>query len=147
MKPATLFFVAFALVSALAPLPLSSQTNSPMQQQIVAAERSGLEALKTGDLTKFADLTADNAIFVDAHGTATKAQVVQNVAGFNLTDYTIDDIQFRPLSRDSGLISYTITEKGVSHGKPFSARAYVSSVWTRHAKTWQCLFSQETTPR
>jgi ketosteroid isomerase-like protein len=118
--------------------------DAAMQQQIVAKEREGLDALKAGDIQHFGDLTADEAVLVDAHGPATKAQVLKNVAGFTLTGYSMDDIRFVLISSNTGLISYRITEKGASHGHEFSAQAYVSSVWTERGGKWLCLFSQET---
>lgn len=118
-----------------------------MKQQIVAKEREGLEALKSGKLELFGDLTAEDAVFVDAAGPATKAQVMSNVAGFQLTEYAMDDVRFVAISEKAGLISYTITEKGVSHGHEFVAHVYVSSVWTERGGRWVCLFSQETAAR
>jgi hypothetical protein len=118
-----------------------------MQQQVVAAERAGLDALKANKIEEFADHTADEAILVDAHGPASKAQVVRNVADFHLTDYSMDDIRFVQLSPNSGLLVYTIAEKGVSHGKEFVARAYISSIWAERGGKWTCLFSQETGAR
>jgi|SRR5208282_6209268 len=121
--------------------------SSPLQQQIVAKEREGLDALKAGDIDRFGILTADDAVLIDAHGPASKAQVMTNVAGFKLTDYSMDDVRFVPLSPKSGLISYKISEKGVSHGKEFAAQAYVSSIWEQRGSNWLCLFSQETGAR
>jgi ketosteroid isomerase-like protein len=118
-----------------------------LQDQIVAQERVGLDALKTGDLTAFANSTADDAIFVDAHGPAGKAQVMKNTAEFRLHDYTISDLRFVPLSADSGLIVYKIAESGASHGREFTAQVYVSSIWTKRDGKWVCLFSQETAAR
>jgi hypothetical protein len=120
---------------------------SSLQQQIVAKEREGLDALKAGNLAQFASLTADDAVLVDAQGPASKAQVMKNVAGFNLTDYSMEDVRFVPLSAKSGLIVYKITEKGVSHGKDFAAQAYISSIWAEREGKWTCLFSQETAAR
>jgi hypothetical protein len=88
-----------------------------LQRQIVAKEREGLDALKAGNVERFGELIADDAVLIDAHGSASKAQVLQNVAGFKLTEYTMDDIKLVPLSAKSGLIAYTISEKGISHGK------------------------------
>jgi hypothetical protein len=122
----------------------SSDNDSSMEHQIVSKEREGLEALKTGNLEQFGNFTADDAVFVDAMGPASKAQVVKNVAGFTLSDYSMDDIRYVPLSGKSGLITYKIYEKGVSHGRQFEAHAYISSIWTKRGKTWVCLFSQET---
>jgi hypothetical protein len=115
-----------------------------LESQIVAKEREGLDALKNHDLERFGALTADEAVMVDAQGPASKAQVLKNVAGFNLTDYSIDAVKFVPISATAGLISYKITEKGSSHGKEFTAQAYVSSLWAQRGSNWVCLFSQET---
>jgi hypothetical protein len=115
-----------------------------LKQQIISKERQGLDALKTGDMTIFANLTADDAVFVDDHGPAGKAQVLQNTTQFRLTDYTMDNVKFVEVSDNSGIISYELTEKGASHGNVFSAHVYVSSVWAERAGKWVCLFSQET---
>ncbi|MGA2118851.1 MAG: nuclear transport factor 2 family protein [Bryobacteraceae bacterium] len=115
-----------------------------LRDRIVAQERAGLDSLKTGDLAAFAASAAEDAVFVDAHGPATKAEVLQHTAEFRLRDYTMDDIKFVPLSADSGLIVYTLTETGTSHGKEFAARVYVSSVWLTRGGKWMCVLSQET---
>jgi hypothetical protein len=117
---------------------------SSLEKQVIAKEREGLEALKTGNPERFAALTADDAILVDDHGPATKAQVMKNVANFTLTDFSMEDIHFVPIASDTGLISYTITESGNSHGHQFRTQAYISSIWTRRGADWVCLFSQET---
>ncbi len=139
--------VPFAIPCPAQSPDLANAKSDPLQQQIVAAEREGLEALKAGNVARFADMTADDAVFVDAAGLANKATVVSNVAGFRLTDFSMDDIRFVRLSPISGLIAYKITEKGVSHGREFTAQAYVSSIWLQQNGKWVCKFSQETTPR
>ena len=118
-----------------------------LEQQVVAKEREGLDALKSGNVELFGNLTADDAVLVDAHGPATKAQVLKNVAEFTLSDYSMDNLQFVPLSPNSGLITYKISEKGVSHGKEFAAQAWVSSIWSHRGDKWLCVFSQETGAR
>ena len=44
------------------------------RDQIVAQERAELDSLKTGDMTAFANLLADDAVFVDARGADGKAE-------------------------------------------------------------------------
>jgi ketosteroid isomerase-like protein len=145
------FLLCRPAVSAAITKPFRSSTAAPsdasLQDQVVAAERAGLDALKKGDVATFANLTADEAVLVDDHGPATKAQVVKNVSNFTLTDYTMDDIHFVPIAPNTGLISYKLTEKGNSHGHEFTAQVYISSVWTNRANNWLCLFSQETAVR
>jgi hypothetical protein len=142
--------VAILISAAVAQSPDSHDAKtspSSLQQQIIAKEHEGLDALKSGNLEQFGNLTADDAILVDAQGPASKAQVMKNVAGFNLTDYSMEDVKFVPLSPTSGLIVYEISEKGVSHGKEFAVQAYISSVWAERESKWVCLFSQETSAR
>jgi hypothetical protein len=115
-----------------------------LREQIVASERAGLDCLKRGDLAAFGEATAEDAVFVDSQGPATKAEVMEHTAGFRLTDYSIEDVRFVPVSAESGMISYRITESGNSHGHDFKARVYVSSLWAKRQGKWFCLFSQET---
>lgn len=115
-----------------------------LRRQIVAKETQGLDYLKSGDLKAFADSTSDVAVFVDSHGPASKAEVVEHTAQFRLTEYSMEDIRFVRISADSGLIVYTLSEKGTSHGKEFAAKVYVSSLWAKPGGKWVCLFSQET---
>jgi len=115
-----------------------------LEKQIVAKERDGLDALKTGNTDQFGRLMARDAVFVDDHGPATRAEVLQHVGGFKLLSYSMADIRFIPISGRSGLIVYTISEVGASHGHKFSAKAYVSSVWEQRGNDWLCVFSQET---
>jgi len=115
-----------------------------LQQQIVSKEREELECLKTGNLKHFAELLADDAIFVDDQGAASKSEIVEHTAEFRLTEYTIDDVKFVLLSTTSGLISYKVIEKGNSHGKEFTAQVYVSALWANRGGKMVCVFSQET---
>lgn len=124
-------------------LYVSSSTDA-LQHQIVSKEREELETLKTGDLKHFAELLADDAVFVDDHGAASKSEIVEHTAEFRLSEYTIDDVKFVRLSTTSGLISYKIIEKGNSHGKEFTARVYVSALWAERGGKMVCVFSQET---
>jgi ketosteroid isomerase-like protein len=144
-------FSAALLASHRIPASAASHGRDPadgsMEQQVVAKEREGLDALKVNDLDRFAKLTADDAVFVDAHGTAGKAQVLKNVVGFSITDYTMESVQFLQISPNTGLISYKLTEKGMSHDKAFAAQVYVSSIWAQRGENWVCLFSQETAAR
>ncbi len=136
---------AIALISAflLGALITSAAPAQSMEQQIVPKEREGLDALKAGNLELFGNLTADDAVFIDTHGSATKAQVLRNVTGFRLADYSMEDVKFVQISSKSGLITYKIRESGTSHGKEFTAQAYVSSIWTKRRGNWVCVFSQE----
>jgi ketosteroid isomerase-like protein len=124
--------------------PSPTAADNSLGQQILAKEHEELDALKAGDFAAFGNLIADEAVFVDPLGPASKAEVLKHTEGFKLTDYKIEDEKFLPISAETGIISYYMTEKGVSQGKAFNAHVYVSALWTKRADQWVCLFSQET---
>lgn len=129
------------------PSAVAGSSADALRDQIVAQERAGLDVLKTSELAPFNASIAEEAVFVDSHGPATKAEVVEHTAAFRLHEYSMADVRFVRLGAESGLIVYALTESGASHRHDFSARVYVSSIWAKEGGKWQCLFSQETGAR
>jgi ketosteroid isomerase-like protein len=118
-----------------------------LQKQIAAMESRGLDDLKSGNYDDFAALTADDAIFMDSRGAASKAEVMNNTRNFRLTSYTMNDLRLVRVSSNAGVLLYQLDEAGTSHGKDFTAKVNVSSLWEKRGGKWLCLFSQETTAR
>ena len=114
-----------------------------LQAEIVAKERQELETLKNGKVQEFADLLAEEAIFVDSHGSASKAEVVGHLNDLKLVEYSMADIKFVPVSPQSGVIAYRLTQKGRENGKDFADTVYVSALWIKRSGKWVCLFTQE----
>lgn len=137
-----IYAIAFVLLAAT----FASAAKS-LQEQIVDKEQEELSALKAGDYTKFADLIADDAVFLDPRGTGTKAEVVGHVKDFKLLDFTMDDIQFVKLSCNSGVIAYKLTQKGSANGHEFTNQVWASAVWIQRNGKWVTVFSQETPAR
>ncbi len=118
-----------------------------MKDALVAQERAGLEALKVGDVTTFGSMVGEDAVFVDDHGAATKAQVMKNVGDFRILEYAMDDVRLVRVSDSAGLIVYKLTERGASHGREFAATVYASTLYALRGGKWVSLFSQETAAR
>ena len=137
--------VVVAIVIAVA-LTKSSSAES-LQQLIVAKEREELDALKSGRLDVFANLIADEAIFLNPNGPSPKADVVKHVADFKLLDYSMEDIKFVPVAEKTGLIVYRLTQKAASGSHEFVSTVHISALWTEREGSWVCLFSQETPVR
>ena len=131
-------------LALLLPIVSAAAQDNSMQRDVLAKEREELDSLKTGDYSRFATLLADDAVFVDARGAASKDVVVNNTKEFRLQDYTIENPRFVTVSKDSVMLTYKITETGISHGHSFRATVYVSAFWAKRNGNWQCLFSQET---
>jgi len=123
------------------------QSAGAMQDALVAQERAGLEALKVGDVATFGSMVGEDAVFVDDHGAATKAQVMKNVGDFRILEYAMDDVRLVRVSDAAGLIVYKLTERGASHGREFNATVYASTLYALREGKWVSLFSQETASR
>jgi hypothetical protein len=76
--------------------PLGAQS---LRDEILAKERQGLDCLKSGNLAGFCAPTADDAVFVGAHGPADKGQVVKNTSEFRLDDYSSEDFSQETAAR------------------------------------------------
>ncbi len=118
-----------------------------LQQQVESKEREELDALKSANYSKFADLIADDAVFLDPHGSATKKEVVDHVGDFKLLDFTMEDVHFVKLSETSGVLAYKLTQKGIAQGHEFTNQVYASAVWVQRNGKWVTVFSQETPSR
>ena len=117
-----------------------NMSDEAMRDALVAQERAGLEALKAGDVAGFAAMVGEEAVFVDDHGPATKAEVVKNVGGFRIIDYSMEDVRLVRVSDAAGVIVYRLTEHGSSHGKEFNAVVYVSTLYVMRGGKWfRCL--------
>jgi len=146
MKKLIASCVIGAIVSVGA-LGAYAQQESALQREIVAKERQELDDLKSGNYDDFASLVADDAIFMDSSGSATKAEVMTHTREFRLTDYTMSDIKFVRISSSAGIVIYTIDETGTSHGHSFTEKVYVAATWVKRGSKWLSLFSQETAVR
>lgn len=132
---AAVIATAFATRSDL-PERANDRRDSPSQLQadIVAKERQELEALKNRNVQEFSDLLADEAIFMDSHGSATKTEVVTSLNGMKLFEYSMADIKFVSVSPQSGVIAYKLTQKGREQGKDFADTVYASALWVSPAQ-------------
>jgi hypothetical protein len=120
------------------------QDTPTLEQRITALERKELDAIKDGNINLFSDLLAEDAVFLNSRGFGDKALVVKNTSAFKLTEYSMENVKVVPLSANSGLIAYKLTEKGNAHGQEISGQVYASAVWAERGGKWVCLFSQET---
>jgi len=126
---------------------LTTAAFADLKDQIVAKEREELEALKSADYKKFAELIADDAIFLNPGGPGTKAQVVENSSHFKLLDFSMDDIRFLPLTANSGIVIYKLTQKASAGGREFTSVVHASATWVLRDGKWVSIFSQETPAR
>lgn len=123
-------------------VPVSAQ--SELLEQITAQERKRWDARKAGSTAAFADLIAEDAVFVDSRGPEGKAAVVQHASDTKVKDYFMDNVKLVTYTATSGLITYKMTEKTIAaKNKEVSSDFLVSVFWVQRDGKWLCVFSQE----
>jgi hypothetical protein len=76
----------------------SKSGGDSIHQQIISKEREELDSLEAGNLELLGNLLADDVVFVDAQGPASKAEVLKNAVEFRLLECSTEDVRFRAVS-------------------------------------------------
>jgi hypothetical protein len=108
-------------------------------------DRQAWDAIKRKDSAAFADALADDFIDVTPVGIKNKAQTVDFVKTFDLTDVTLSDFKTVRLGKSAAAVTYTVRMKGSIGGRPIpenesAARASTAKVW-RGGK-WLAVYHQ-----
>ena len=123
----------------------ASQTPAgPTQADIEAQERQILDAIKAKNWDAFAGLLADDFTLVGGDGVMTKAETLDSIKKYDLTEYTLADARFLRVDADLAVLTYTLTEKSSYEGKPTPGKPFrASSAWASRGGKWVNVYHQE----
>ncbi|MGA9993802.1 MAG: DUF4440 domain-containing protein [Pyrinomonadaceae bacterium] len=115
---------------------------------VIAKEKAIWDTIKNKNYDGFAAMLADDAIEVSDNGVYDKAGIVKNVKTFEPTEITFSDWKVTKIDKDAAVVSYTVSVKGNSNGKPLppNTTARGSSAWLNRGGKWLAVYHQETTP-
>jgi hypothetical protein len=112
---------------------------------VINNERQAWDTIKRKDSAAFAAMLADEFIDVTPSGIANKAQTVDLIKTFDLTEVTLSDFKTVKLGKSAAAVTYTVRLKGSIGGRPIpenesAARASTAKVW-RGGK-WLAVYHQ-----
>jgi len=117
----------------------------PTQADIEAKERQVWDALKAKNWDAFAGLMSEDFVIVGANGVQTRAQMMEEIKKYDLTEYSLSDIKFVKVDPDLAIITYTATEKSSYDGHPMPSKpTRASSAWVNKGGKWMSAYHQET---
>jgi hypothetical protein len=120
----------------------------PTQADIEAKERQVWDAIKAKNWDAFASNLADDFVFVSEGGVETKAQTLDSIKKYDLTEYTFSDIRFIKVDADLAVLIYTSTEKSSYDGKPTPGKPMRNgSAWVNRGGKWLAVYHQESDVR
>jgi hypothetical protein len=122
---------------------MSWQTEGPLFDEILAAERQVWVALVAGDAAADLAALAGDFLGLYASGMAGREAHAEQLADGPVAEsYRIEDAQLLPLAPDHALLCYR------AHftwpGEPAERDWLISSLWRRRAGAWENVFSQDT---
>ncbi|HEX8338248.1 MAG TPA: nuclear transport factor 2 family protein, partial [Pyrinomonadaceae bacterium] len=131
---------ANANTAAASPTPAAG----PTQADLEARERAAYDAMKAKNWDAFAALLADDFVAVGSDGTHNKAETVEYLKKYDLTEYTLSDVRFLKVDADLALLTYTMTDKSTYEGKPSPGKPVrSSSAWVNRGGKWLNVYHQE----
>ncbi|HKG11861.1 MAG TPA: nuclear transport factor 2 family protein [Pyrinomonadaceae bacterium] len=117
----------------------------PTQADIEARERQIWDALKAKNWDAFAGMLSDDFVNVGAEGVHTKAQTMEEIKKYDLTEYSFADIRFVKVDQDLAIITYTATEKSSFDGHAMPSKpTRATSAWVNKGGKWLAAYHQET---
>jgi hypothetical protein len=117
----------------------------PTQADIEAKERAIYDAIKAKNWDAFAGMLSDDFVIVSDDGVHTRAEMLEQIKKYDLTEYTLSDFRFVKVDADLAVITYGETEKSSYDGKPSSGKPVrASSAWVNKGGKWVAAYHQET---
>lgn len=115
------------------------------QADIEAKEHQVWDAIKAKNWDAFGGMLSEDFVYVTGDGQSNKAQMLDTIKKYDLTEYTFSDVRFVKVDDDLAIIAYTSTEKSSYGGKPTPDKPLRnSSAWVRKGGQWVAALHQET---
>jgi hypothetical protein len=113
---------------------------------LIGLETSLWEAVRTRDVTTFERLIADDAIYIDESGMATKTELLGMLPGVTLHDFRLTDVRVTTVNATSALVVYRCSERVAAGGNGGTALVtkLASSLWRWRPAHPVVTFHQET---
>lgn len=129
-----------ANTAAASPTPAAG----PTQADLEAKERQVWEALKSKNWDAFGGLLADDFVIVGTDGVEAKAQMMEGIKKYDVTEYTLSDFRMTKVDADLAVLTYTVSEKSNYDGKPLPNKpTRASSAWVNRGGKWVAAYHQE----
>jgi len=134
-------------VSGFAQTPAAAKTLGPLEQTLIASEKSLIEAKKKNDSAFFKRTLSADFSLVGVDGKLLEHQeAVDDLGDSDLVELTPYDIKVVAVSEDAAIVTYDaiVRKKPEEDQGPPPRYQHFSSVWVRQGEAWKLTFHQAT---
>jgi hypothetical protein len=135
------------LLPALAQAPAPAKPLSPLQQSLIASEKSLIQAKKEDDAAFFRQtVTRDFSLVGDDGKLLEDQEAIDNLGDSGLLELTPYDMKVVPAGEAAAIVTYdAIVRKAPEEDQgPPPRYQHFSSIWVRQGDTWKLKFHQAT---
>jgi hypothetical protein len=124
----------------------TGNNDSPLKSTFEAKIKAEWEAIKNKDKKAYGELLADEyqGVEVDGQGERTKLQSINELAGENVSNYTLWGLKVTPLCADATFVIYEVTIQFPPRSQVRYSRVYIGALWVKRGGEWKELHYQET---
>jgi hypothetical protein len=140
-------FLLASGVCSFAQTPATGKTLSPLEQTLIASERSLIEAKKKDDSAFFKRTLSADFSLVGVDGTLLEGQqAVDDLGDSGLVELTPYDIKVVAVGEGAAIVTYdAIVRKAPEEDQgPPPRYQHFSSVWVKQGDAWKLKFHQAT---
>ena len=122
----------------------ASKGTTALEADTIAREKQVWEQIKNKDVDGFANMLAENMIYVSNDGVYDKAGTVKGVKELTLTDVSLSDWKVVTLDKDAAVVTYTVSSTGSAGEQPIpSTPMRASTAWLNRDGKWLALYHQD----
>jgi ketosteroid isomerase-like protein len=133
------------LLIGTAILILAVQARADTAEEVEDAVRTIQRAFNKGDVDTLKGLmTEDLTTTLTYARFSSAADQLKVLSDWKFSEYKIDGLKVKPLTKDVALVSFTATIKGTYKGKQVPSPVQVGEVWVRRDGKWKQASYQET---
>jgi len=140
-------FLLGSVIPGVAQTPVATKTLSPLEQTLIASEKSLIEAKKKDDGAFFKRTVSDDFALVGVDGELSERQeAVDELGDSGLLELTPYNIKVVAASEGAAIVTYdAIVRKAPEEDQgPPPRYQHFSSVWVKQGDAWKLKFHQAT---
>jgi hypothetical protein len=119
------------------------------EQTLISKEREAWDVIKKKDWKAYDTLLASDFVWIDDSGMIVgREAAVKYFTGFDLADFTMQEVRVTAFAPGVAFVTYKVTEQGRFQGEAMPAKPfYVGSGYVKRGGKWVNFFTQSTLSR
>jgi len=126
-----------SLLIGMVVMLLAVQARADTAEEVERAVNALQKAYDRGDVDALKELmTEDHVTTLSYARFSSRADQLKVLTEFKLTEYRIEGLKVKPLTRDVALATYQATIRGTYKGKEVPSSVQVSEIWIKRDGKW-----------